>query len=131
LVVIFRRDRIGYRRKLDIIADMLHVTNQGAKKTQIMYQANLNHGLMTRHLNEIRKASLISFERKRRCYVLTPKGKQFLEVYGQYLECVKNMEMHGNEADGKRRILESLCSRKNYEAPQAVESVDGYRIPGA
>lgn len=102
---------MGYRRKLDIIADMLHVTTQGAKKTRIMYQANLNHGLLERRLNEIKKACLVSFERKRRCYVLTSKGKQFLEVYGQYLQCVKDMEKHVNEADGKKRMLESLCSR--------------------
>ena len=101
---------MGYRRKLDIVADMLHATGQGAKKTQIMYQANLNHGLLTRRLNELRKACLISFERKRRCYVLTSKGEQFLEVYRQYLKCVKNMEKHVNEADGKKKVLESLCS---------------------
>ena len=113
LVGFFGGNRMGYRRRLDIIADMLHVTSQGAKKTQIMYQANLNHGLLTRRLNEIRRACLISFERKRRCYVLTSKGKQFLEVYGQYLECVRNMEKHVNEADCKKRMLENLCSRRN------------------
>ena len=104
---------MGYRNRLEIIADMLHVTSNGAKKTQIMYRANLNYGLLTKRLNEIRKACLISFERKRRCYVLTSKGKQFLEVYGQYSKCVSNLEKHVNEANGKKKILESMCSRRN------------------
>ena len=106
---------MGYRNKLDIIADMLHVTSNGAKKTQIMYRANLNYGLLTKRLNEIRKACLISFERKRRCYVMTSKGKQFLEVYEQYLKCISNLEKHVNETNGKKKILESMCSRKNNE----------------
>jgi predicted transcriptional regulator len=104
---------MGYRSKLDIIADMLHVMVDGAKKTQIMYGANLNYGILMKRLNEIRNACLISFERKRRCYVLTSKGKQFLEVYEEYLKCVSNLEKHANKADGKKRILESLCSRRN------------------
>ena len=103
---------MGYRRKLDIIADMLHVTSQGARKTQIMYQANLNYGLLTKRLNEIRRACLISYERKRRWYVLTSKGAQFLEVYEQYSRCTRNFERHLGEANGKKKILEGLCSKE-------------------
>jgi predicted transcriptional regulator len=105
---------MGHRSKLDIIADMLHVTEDGAKKTQIMYRANLNYGLLSKRLSEIRTACLISFERKRRCYVLTSKGKQFLEVYEEYQKCISNLEKHANEVDGKKKILENLCFRKNH-----------------
>jgi predicted transcriptional regulator len=104
---------LGYRNRLDIIADMLHVTLDGAKKTQIMYRANLNYGILTKRLNEIRKACLVSYERKRRCYLLTAKGKQFLDVYEQYSKCISNLEKHVNEANGKKMILENMCSRRN------------------
>ncbi len=103
---------MGYRNKLDIIADMLHVTLEGAKKTQIMYRANLNYGILTKRLFEIRKACLVNYERKRRCYLLTSKGKQFLEMYEQYLKCISNLEKQVDEANGKKRILENMCSRR-------------------
>jgi predicted transcriptional regulator len=92
---------------------MLHVTSQGAKKTQIMYRANLNHGLLTKRLNEVKKACLISFERKGRCYVLTSKGKQFLELYKQYALSAKHAEKHINDVNAKKKMLESLCTGRN------------------
>jgi predicted transcriptional regulator len=108
-----------YRRKLDIIADMLLVasgSSSGAKKTQIMYRANLSYKLLTKYLFEVRKACLVSFERKQRCYFLTEKGKQFLEVYKQYSRRSKRIEKHINDVNGKRRVLESLCSNRSYGA---------------
>lgn len=103
---------MGYRRKLDIIADVLHVASQGARKTQIMYQANLNHRLLKKYLAEVSRACLISFERRKRCYVLTSKGEQFLEVYKRYSQRSKRVEKHINEVDGEKKVLEGLCSRR-------------------
>jgi predicted transcriptional regulator len=103
---------MGYRKKLDIIADMLTVASSGAKKTQIMYQANLSHRLLKKYLEVIGKAYLLSFKRKQRHYVLTPKGKQFLEVYKEYSKRTKFVEKRLNDVDGKKRMLENLCSRK-------------------
>ena len=103
---------MNYRKKLDIIADMLTVASNGAKKTQIMYQANLSHRLLKKYLEVIGKAYLLSFKRKQRHYVLTPKGKQFLEVYKEYSKRTKFVEKRLNDVDGKKRMLENLCSRK-------------------
>ena len=103
---------MNYRKKLDIIADMLTVASNGAKKTQIMYQANLSHRLLTKYLEEIGKAYLLSFKRKQRNYVLTPKGKQFLEVYKEYSKRTRDAEKHLNDVNGKKRMLENLCSRR-------------------
>jgi predicted transcriptional regulator len=47
---------------LDIIADILQVVSQNAKKTQIMYQANLSYRVLQRYLRNITEASLIDFE---------------------------------------------------------------------
>jgi predicted transcriptional regulator len=105
--------RLGYRRKLDIIADMLLVASGGAKKTQIMYQANLSYRLLTKYLEEVRKAYLISFERRQRRYVLTGKGQQFLEAYKEYSKRARYVEKHLNDVDVKRKMLEALCSRGN------------------
>jgi predicted transcriptional regulator len=102
---------LGYRRKLDIIADMLLVARGGAKKTQIMYQANLSYRLLMKYLDEVKKAYLLSFERKRRCYVLTSKGREFLETYKEYSRRNRCVERSLNEVDDKRRVLEQMCRR--------------------
>ena len=104
--------KLGYRRKLDIIADMLLVASNGAKKTQIMYGANLSYDLLKKYLEEVRKAYLLSFERKNRHYVLTSKGKQFLEVYKEYSKRNRYVAKRLDDVDGKKKMLEDLCSRK-------------------
>lgn len=100
----------SYRSRLDIIADVLRVVSQGAKKTQIMYQANLSYKLLTRYLAEVLEVCLVRFEHKEECYVLTHKGKAFLEEYKKYSRSNKRLEKQLNNIDDKRKVLEKLCS---------------------
>jgi len=100
----------SYRGRLDIIADILAVARQRAKKTQIMYQANLSYRLLTRYLAEVRRAYLVRFEREEKCYVLTRKGMEFLDRYKEYFRRNKHVERQINDVDGKRKMLEGLCS---------------------
>lgn len=102
----------SYRSKIDIIADILHVTSRGAKKTQIMYQANLSYKLLTKYLAEIRNAYLIRFEHKERCYVLTLRGHEFLKRYKEYSRRNKHVEKQINDVHTKRKVLEELCSSR-------------------
>jgi predicted transcriptional regulator len=102
----------SYRSRLDIVADILLVASRRAKKTQIMYQANLSYKLLTKYLTEIRKAYLISFEGKERCFVLTPKGQEFLEKYKDYSRRNKHVEKRLNDVSVKRKVLEELCSSR-------------------
>lgn len=100
----------NYRSKLDIIADILRVTSRNAKKTQIMYQANLSYKLLTKYLAELIEASLVRYERKTRCYVLTCKGQEFLEKYKDYSKRNRHVERQLSDVESKRRVLEGLCS---------------------
>ena len=102
----------SYRGRLDIIADILQVVRQNAKKTQIMYQANLSYKVLQRYLKNITAASLIAFENEAQCYVLTSKGREFLEAYKDYAKTNKSIEKHLNDFDNKRKNLEELCSNK-------------------
>ena len=101
----------SYRSRLEIIADMLHVASGGAKKTEIMYRANLSYRLLMKYLSEIMSAYLVSFERKRRCYMLTSKGREFLETYKEYARRNKYIEKGLNDVDGKKRLLEQMCRK--------------------
>jgi len=104
----------NYRSKLDIIADILKVANRRAKKTQIMYQANLSHRLLIRYLNVVRKACLVSFDSKENRFVLTSKGKKFLESYKEYSRRNKHVEKQLSDVNNKRKVLEKLCSSKPF-----------------
>jgi predicted transcriptional regulator len=102
----------NYRGRLDIIADILHVVSGNAKKTQIMYQANLSYKVLQKYLAEIVEASLINFEDKRRCYILTVKGREFLDAYQEYFKTNRQVEKRVNDVRTKKNILEKLCSSK-------------------
>jgi predicted transcriptional regulator len=102
----------SYRSRLDIIADILNVVSQNAKKTRIMYQANLSYKVLTKYLKRISEASLIDFEREKQCYVLTAKGRAFLGAYTEYSKNSVHLEKRLNEINGQKKSLEALCSTK-------------------
>jgi predicted transcriptional regulator len=100
----------SYRGRLDIIAAILRAASENAKKTQIMYQANLSYKVLQRYLTEVNEASLIDFEYEKQCYMLTAKGKEFLEAYEEYSRDNRHLEKQLNEINGKKKVLEELCS---------------------
>jgi predicted transcriptional regulator len=100
----------NYRGRLDIIADILQVVSGDAKKTQIMYQANLSYRVLQRYLAEIAGASLINFVDEKRCYVLTAKGREFLDAYEKYSKTNRQVEKRVDDVRIKKNVLEKLCS---------------------
>jgi predicted transcriptional regulator len=98
-----------YRDRLQIIADILSIAYRRAKKTQIMYQANLSYRLLCRYLNEVLDAGLVSFEEEE-CYVLTVRGKEFLSRHEEYLKRCRSLEEHFNNVNHDKTVLEKMCS---------------------
>jgi predicted transcriptional regulator len=101
---------MGYRSRFEIIADILNVANNRAKKTKIMYQANLSYKLLQKYLAEVKRSSLVMYERKGRCYVLTDKGREFLQAYREYSKHASFVEKHINNFRLKEKALDRLCS---------------------
>jgi predicted transcriptional regulator len=99
----------NYRHRIDIIADILEVVSSDAKKTQIMFKANLSYKVLTKYLSEILEASLITFEQERRCYTLTNKGHDFLETYKVYCKTNKHIEKRLNLVLDTKKSLYELC----------------------
>ena len=93
---------------MEIIADMLAVINGRAKKTHIMYQANLSYVLLEKYLGEITGAYLCHFERDDSCYVLTPRGEEFLDKYRRYVRLNKHAAKWTQDADSHKRALEEF-----------------------
>jgi predicted transcriptional regulator len=111
---------VNYRSRLDIIAAILNVAAEGgsAKKTQIMYQANLSFNVLQRYISELSLASLISFERQSHSFVLTTKGQEFLRAYKVYSKSNQHVEKRLGEVAAKRKVLEQLCSPSQSNASQ-------------
>jgi len=98
----------SYRDRLQIIADILSIASRRAKKTQIMYQANLSYRLLCQYLREVLDAGLVSFESEG-CYVLTAKGKEFLSRHEAYSKRCKSFEEQINHLKSAKTWLEKMC----------------------
>jgi predicted transcriptional regulator len=77
------------RNDLDICADILQVAKTGAKKTQIVYQANLNFKIVKRYLNRLISTGMLSTVEERRLYTTTNRGMRFLEQYNELVIPIK------------------------------------------
>jgi predicted transcriptional regulator len=102
----------GYRNRLEIIKDILMVTENagtnGAKKTHIMYGANLSYSLLTKYLQETLTAELIC--RGKSCYIITKKGREYLGNYEKYKENIIQTEDHINNLNYNKKTLEKMLS---------------------
>jgi len=67
------------RGKLEIIADILSVALKGAKKTEIVYKANINFKRIEKYLPYLMEKGLM--EHTNGVYCTTEKGKEFLRDY--------------------------------------------------
>jgi len=106
----------SYRDRLDIIADILQVASRDAKKTQIMYQANLSYKVLQRYLSEVTDASLIRFDISSQSYLITEKGQEYLSAYKEYSRTNKSIEKRLNDFSIKRKALQDLCDEENIPA---------------
>ncbi len=77
------------RNDLDICADILQVAKTGAKKTQIVYQANLNFKIVKRYLTRLIDTGMLSTVEEKRLYTTTNRGMQFLEQYNELVIPIK------------------------------------------
>jgi predicted transcriptional regulator len=96
-----------YRDRLQIIADILSVVRDGAKKTHVMYQANLSFTLLKRYLTEVLEAGLVRCDDED-CYMLTRRGRSFLDRFGEYSKRCERIEEELNNVNDEKTVLEEL-----------------------
>lgn len=101
-----------YRNRLQIVADILSVIQGSAKKTQIMYRANLSFKLSNQYLSDILDAGLVNFDGVN-LYVLTPKGEEFIRRYEEYTMRLKKLNKRLNDIEEQKIILKKMCSREH------------------
>ncbi|WP_292487005.1 winged helix-turn-helix domain-containing protein [Methanohalobium sp.] len=63
---------------MDISEEILNAAIEGAKKTHLVYSANLNFDIINKYLDMLEEKGLI--EKEGNLYVTTEKGKKFQEL---------------------------------------------------
>jgi predicted transcriptional regulator len=105
-----------YRSRLEIIADVLGVVSGGARKTQIMYQANLSYQLLTRYLRDVLDMGLVRMEDES-TYALTRKGADFLLEFKEYhARRVVAEERFSEVEDEKELLMKAFLNAENADA---------------
>ena len=66
---------------MDIMADILRAASSGAKKTWIVYRANLNFNIFNKYLSQLTENGLLMIRRGSVIYETTEKGLEFLDEY--------------------------------------------------
>jgi predicted transcriptional regulator len=96
-----------YRDRLQIIADILAVVKDGARKTHVMYQANLSFALLRKYLVEVLDAGLVSVDSED-YYKVTRRGQDFLDKFHQYTKRCDQIEEQLNHVNDEKNMLENL-----------------------
>lgn len=83
-------DMVAYRTSMQIVSDLLTVTEQsgvnGINVTSLLTKANLSHSRLGKFLNNLTGAGLINridFDGKN-VFIITQKGRQYLESYKSF-----------------------------------------------
>lgn len=69
------------RNDMDICHDILKVTQGGARKTRIVYQANLNFKIVKKYLQRLLEGDLIEYREDVKRYFTTEKGSYWMTSY--------------------------------------------------
>ena len=68
------------RDGIEICADLLHAARGGARKTQLVYRANLNFKVVKKYLSVLLRNGLLEVDPP--FYSSTEKGEEFLRLFG-------------------------------------------------
>ncbi len=67
------------RNNLDICADILRVSRGGAKKTHLVYKANLNFNIVKKYIAGLTESGLLEKNGER--FYVTDEGNLFIDRY--------------------------------------------------
>jgi predicted transcriptional regulator len=112
-----------HRTSLQILAEILKIVRSGARKTKIMYQANLSFAMLKKYLDYAKETDLVICPENSSCYFATNKGHEFLEKYERYL--LRNRQVEDQlQAMAKERAMleEGYTGRQRRKDPSAVQA---------
>jgi predicted transcriptional regulator len=96
------------RFSLEIARDMLLIASERVRKTRIMYQANLSYRIMEKYLKKLLDSGLLERD-DGSLYLITVKGKEFLQMYADFVERNMRIRQDIEGIDKDRSLLVSMC----------------------
>lgn len=96
-----------YRRRFDIIADIIGVARPRSKKTRIMYFANLSYTLLKKYLDDSMHLGFLRFAGEE--YEVTRKGEAFLERYNEFASRYVMVEKDLEKVKCDAEVLDKMC----------------------
>ncbi len=96
------------RRRLDIVRDMLSVALVKVRKTKIMYQASLNYRQVEKYLQSLLDSGLVEYDGNF-SYLITLRGREFLQMYSDYLERIRQIDEDIDVVRKDKLLLENMC----------------------
>ena len=103
-----RKNKNKNRNSLEIVRDMLSVATEKSRKTQILYDAHLNFLLLEKYLNILLKNNLLDIV-DGSFYLITWKGKDFLQKYEDHLEQCNRIDKQIMDVREEKAALKNMC----------------------
>jgi predicted transcriptional regulator len=95
MCMIVQYAKLRRRNQLNIIADILMIAKNGARKTQIMYRANLSYTQLNLYIQSLINNNLLAqtmYDGKG-LYIVTPKGNEFLQMHKELTKLIENNQL--------------------------------------
>ena len=96
------------RGSLDIVCEVLSIASFRVRKTRLMYGANLNFLQLEKYLGALLGNALLSFDGDSG-YLTTKSGKEFLQLYEDYLKRSTRLKGEIETHAKDRHHLENMC----------------------
>lgn len=107
------------RCRLDIVRDVLSIASAKVRKTRIMYQANLSYVQTEKYLKGLLESGLVECDGDS-YYLITQKGREFLQAYADYLERCSRIRKETDATVRDRQLLEDVCFNGESNGAQTV-----------
>ncbi len=74
------------RTSLDVYVDILEAAEKGAKKTRLVYRANLNFEIIKKYISSLLESGLLIVNEENGMYYTTEKGFKFASKYKDLIQ---------------------------------------------
>ncbi len=113
----------GQRSKIDVIATILHICNNGSLKNHIVGKGNFSDSMANHYIsillyNDLLSAYIDNKNNGRTYYKTTDKGKELIHYYNQIQRLFHSEKI--NQIDSSQGISLSPTELKSSSAPQLV-----------
>jgi predicted transcriptional regulator len=99
---------VKHRKRMEIVADVLRATGRGARKTRIMYNANLSSRVFKKYLEESVNIGFLSFNDA--FYQVTESGELFLKKYVDFSNRYSKVGKELQSVALEGAALERMCT---------------------